>query len=51
MTPEQYETLLRVERKLDALIAALADEDEEPPSRTLDGEIAGGERDQGMSLG
>lgn len=52
MTPDQYATLLRMEAKLDSLIAALAeDEDDEEPSITLDGERAGGERDQNQSLG
>ena len=37
----------RIEAKLDVLIAALADEEEiELPARTLDGQPAGGERDQ-----
>lgn len=42
----------RIEAKLDVLIAALADDDEEheEPARTLDGELAGGERDQSMGL-
>lgn len=41
-----------IERKLDTLIAALADEQGEEPAaeRTLDGEEAGGERDQTQSL-
>jgi hypothetical protein len=41
----------RIEAKLDALIAALADDgDEDAPQLTLDGLDAGGERDQGQSL-
>ena len=40
----------RIERKLDTLIAALADEDDEPEQRTLDGEPAGRERDQSQGL-
>lgn len=40
-----------IEQKLDALIAALAEEDgESAAERTLDGEQAGGERDQTQSL-
>ncbi|MEB1026006.1 hypothetical protein VDP41_06115 [Xanthomonas campestris pv. campestris] len=45
--------LARIEEKLDALLAALAEDteqDEEEPARTLDGDLAGGERDQSMSL-
>lgn len=41
-----------VDAKLDALIQALADEDDDdPPRLTLDGDHAGGARDQGQSLG
>ncbi|MGX2089243.1 hypothetical protein ACWJLF_19050 [Xanthomonas axonopodis pv. maculifoliigardeniae] len=42
----------RIEAKLDVLIAALAEdgEEREEPARTLDGELAGGERDQSMGL-
>lgn len=41
-----------VDAKLDALIQALADEeDDDPPQLTLDGDHAGGARDQGQSLG
>jgi hypothetical protein len=43
-----HETQLdRIERKLDALLDALAEEqeDEDQPSRTLDGQDAGQERD------
>lgn len=43
-------TLERIERKLDALLAALVEEDEEPVAVTLDGEQAGDERDQGTPL-
>jgi len=40
----------RTERKLDALLASLAEEDGEPVAVTLDGEQAGGERDQDQPL-
>ncbi|MGY4892369.1 UNVERIFIED_CONTAM: hypothetical protein EX528_19005 [Xanthomonas axonopodis] len=42
----------RIEHKLDALLDALADdvEEVEEPTRTLDGELSGAERDQSMSL-
>lgn len=43
-------TIDRVEKKLDVLIAALAEEEEEPPALTLDGVPAGGERDQTTTL-
>lgn len=46
------EIMQRVESKLDALIQSLADEeDDDPPQLTLDGDHAGGARDQGQSLG
>ena len=41
----------RIERKLDTLIKALAEEDEEPEDLTLDGHPAGRERDQTQGLG
>lgn len=44
----------RIEAKLDALLEALAveaEEQEEKPLLTLDGDEAGGERDQSQSLG
>lgn len=42
----------RIEAKLDALLAALADEGEETdePIRTLDGVAVGGERDDSQPL-
>lgn len=42
----------RIEAKLDRLIAALADEqdDEDKPQRTLDGEPAGQARNEGDTL-
>lgn len=50
---ENESQLDRIERKLDALLAALASEQDEegPPERTLDGDAAGADRDQGQSLG
>lgn len=47
-----HEQLTRIEAKLDTLISALAEdgEDEETPALTLDGQQAGGERDQSRSL-
>ncbi len=41
-----------IDKKLDALIEALAkDDQEDQPECTLDGDPAGGERDQSQSLG
>lgn len=45
------QALDRIEAKLDALIAALAEDEAEEPGRTLDGDLFGGERDQTQSLG
>ena len=45
------QSLERIEGKLNALIAALAEDEAEEPSRTLDGDLFGGERDQSQSLG
>lgn len=42
------DAITRLERKLDTLIAALADDDEE--HLTLEGDADGGERDQGQPL-
>lgn len=44
----------RIERKLDALLEALAaegEEEQDEPTRSLDGELVPGERDQSQSLG
>lgn len=56
-TDEQVDALrqdiARVEEKLDSLLQALAEEggeEEQGPSITLDGEDAGGERDQSQTL-
>lgn len=48
-----YTTLLRVEAKLDALLAAVDEEvgDESVEQLTLDGTSAGVEREPGESLG
>lgn len=43
--------LARLERKVDVLIAALAEEEDEQTERTLDGDPVPGERDQSQSLG
>lgn len=48
---EVLAAIARVEAKVDALIQALADDDGDEPSFTLDGHPAGAERDQGQSLG
>lgn len=40
-----------IEAKLDKLLRALADDADEPPARTLDGDVVGEERDGGQSLG
>ena len=49
MTKDQLDfievTLVRIESKLDALLAALAEDEEGDPALTLDGEFAGSERD------
>lgn len=53
MTPDVYlEILQRIEAKLDALLAALAEDaaDEEQPAVTLDGTPAGAARDNLQSL-
>ena len=53
MTEAEQAQLARIESKLDTLIAALADdegEEEDQPLPTLDGQLLGRERDQGMSL-
>ncbi len=43
-------TLARIEAKLDILISALAEDDEEDMVLTLDGQQEGGERDQSQAL-
>lgn len=50
---ELIQALARIEAKLDTLISALAEdaqEDDGEPALTLDGQHAGGERDQSQSL-
>ena len=46
---ETTERLIRIEAKLDTLIRALAEEEEEP-ARTFEGEQDGEERDQEQPL-
>ncbi|MCS3807815.1 hypothetical protein [Xanthomonas sp. 4461] len=54
MTQQHSTQLDRIEEKLETLIAALAgdeqEQEQEEPARTLDGDLAGGERDQSMGL-
>jgi hypothetical protein len=51
MTLDQIgESLRRIEHKLDTLIKALAEEEDERPELTLDGERVPGERDQSQGL-
>ena len=47
---EEMAVLLRIESKLDALLQALADEDDEPEQLTLDGMPAGRPREDGVPL-
>ena len=52
MTEADRAQLARIEAKLDTLIAALAeDEDEQPELTDLEGRQFGGERNQDESLG
>ncbi|SMR69276.1 MULTISPECIES: hypothetical protein [Stenotrophomonas] len=54
VAPGSQESLLEINGKLDALLTALAAEGEDgqdEPSRSLDGELVPGERDQSQSLG
>lgn len=44
------EQLDRIERKLDTLIKALADDDDDEPQYTLDGDPMPGEREEGAPL-
>lgn len=50
MTDEQIEVLLRIEAKLDTLIAALASDDDDEPQYSLDGDRIPGERPEGIPL-
>ena len=50
MTDEQFAVLLRVEHKLDLLLAAPAKDEEDAESLTLDGFENGRERDAGQPL-
>lgn len=48
---ERIEAAIRQQTEvLVQLIAALGEDDEEPPARDLDGNLAGGERDSSQSL-
>jgi hypothetical protein len=44
------ETLARIERKLDVLIMALAEDDDDGPAFTLDGELIALDRDPAAPL-
>lgn len=48
--PDLLDVLQRIEAKLDALIAALASDDEDEPQYSLDGDRIPGERDEGTPL-
>lgn len=48
-TKSLQEAMQRIEAKLDALIAALASDDDEP-QYSLDGDLIPGERAEGMPL-
>ena len=50
MTGEQLEVLLRIEAKLDTLIAALASDEDDEPQYSLDGDLVPGERAEGTPL-
>lgn len=51
MPDEVTAALARIESKLDALLSALADEEDQKPGLTLDGDPAGDERQGGLDLG
>lgn len=50
MTDEKLDVLLRIEAKLDILIAALASDDDDEPQYSLDGDLVPGERAEGTPL-
>ena len=50
MDDEDRARLARIEAKLDVLIAALADEDEDAPNYSLDGEPLFRDREDGTPL-
>jgi hypothetical protein len=50
VTGEQLEVLLRIEAKLDTLIAALASDEDDEPQYSLDGDLVPGERAEGTPL-
>lgn len=47
---ELLRRVIRIEGMMGELIAALADDDEAPPLRTLDGKLDGGPRDETRPL-
>jgi hypothetical protein len=51
-TAQVLEVLLRVEAKLDAMLAALAEEQDDAPAfdLTLDGQLCGAAREEGTPL-
>ena len=50
MDDEDRARLVRIEAKLDVLIAALSDDDGDDPQYSLDGELMFGARDEGAPL-
>ena len=50
MDDEDRARLARIEAKLDMLIAALSDEDDDEPQLTLDGEPLFRDREEGLPL-
>lgn len=46
-----HESQVRLESKVDQLLTALAEDDDDQPARTLDGTDAGRQREEGQSLG
>lgn len=50
MSDDVLAALKRIEDKIDMLLFALAEDEEEQPEHTLDGELVPGERDQNQAL-
>lgn len=50
MDDEDRARLARIEAKLDVLIAALSDEDDDEPQYSLDGELLFRDREEGAPL-
>ena len=50
MDDEDRARLVRIEAKLDVLVAALSDDDGDDPQYSLDGELMFGARDEGAPL-